>query len=135
MWQWIKHLALADYVTPWAAKVGSIARTIFIVDLFAGAGTYRDLLSGLKMDGSPVIFARQALRYSERFRGRELRVICVERNQKNASALQERRIRIARHGTARLLYSPRQHHPLDNRDFPRADPLRPDRAQDDRSGH
>jgi hypothetical protein len=35
-WQWTKHLALADYVVPWAAKLGSIARTIFIVDLFAG---------------------------------------------------------------------------------------------------
>jgi three-Cys-motif partner protein len=77
-------------VTPWAAKLGSIANTIFIVDLFAGAGSYKDLLTGLKTDGSPVIFARQALRYAEKFPGRTLQVLCVERNRQNAAALQER---------------------------------------------
>jgi len=37
-WQWIKHLMLADYLTPWSNKVGFTAETIFVVDAFAGAG-------------------------------------------------------------------------------------------------
>lgn len=89
-WQWIKHLALADYVVPWAAKLGSIAQTIFIVDLFAGAATYKDAVTGSTHDGSPVIFARLALRYGQDHAGRSLRVICVERNRKNADALAKR---------------------------------------------
>lgn len=89
-WQWIKHLALADYVVPWAAKLGSIARTIFIVDLFAGAATYKDAVTGSTHDGSPVIFARLARRYGEDHPGKTLRVICVERNRKNADALAKR---------------------------------------------
>jgi three-Cys-motif partner protein len=89
-WQWIKHLALADYVWPWANKVGSRAPMIFVVDLFAGKGTYVDVLTGDKADGSPVIFARQALRYGKERPGRQLKVICVERNGKNAKALRER---------------------------------------------
>ena len=64
-WQWIKHQALADHVVPWARKLGSISRVIFIVDLFAGAGTYTDVRTGEKTDGSPVIFARRAARYAE----------------------------------------------------------------------
>jgi three-Cys-motif partner protein len=75
---------------PWAAKLGSIARTIFIIDLFAGAGTYKDARTGEKHDGSPVIFARLAQRYAKDHPGKELRVICVERNRKNADALSER---------------------------------------------
>jgi three-Cys-motif partner protein len=89
-WQWIKHLALADYVVPWAAKLGSIARTIFVVDLFAGAGTYVDGVTGEKADGSPVIFARQAMKYAKEHSGRSIKVICVERNTKNWEALRER---------------------------------------------
>jgi three-Cys-motif partner protein len=89
-WQWIKHLALADYVWPWANKVGSRAWTIFVVDLFAGAGTYLDVLTGERSDGSPVIFARQAQRYAKKRPGRQLKVICVERNGKNAKSLIER---------------------------------------------
>ena len=89
-WQWIKHLALADYVWPWANKVGSRVGTIFVVDLFAGRGTYEDVLTGKLTDGSPPIFGRQAQRYTEKFRGRALKVICVERNRKNAEALRER---------------------------------------------
>jgi three-Cys-motif partner protein len=89
-WQWIKHLALADYVVPWAEKVGSTAREIFIVDLFAGAGTYKDAMTGQTTDGSPVIFARRAQRYQEAHPERSLQVICSERNQKNHAQLLER---------------------------------------------
>jgi len=70
--------------------VGSRAWTIFVVDLFAGAGTYVDVLNGGRADGSPVIFARQAQRYAKERPGRQLKVICVERNGKNAKALKER---------------------------------------------
>jgi three-Cys-motif partner protein len=77
-------------VVPWAAKLGSIARTIFVVDLFAGAGTYMDGATGEKADGSPVIFARQAMKYAKEHPGRALKVICVERNTKNWEALRER---------------------------------------------
>jgi three-Cys-motif partner protein len=89
-WQWIKHLALADYVVPWAMKLGSTSTIIYVVDLFAGAGTYLDLLTGEKQDGSPVIFARLAKRYAEQRPGRSLRVICCERDRKNHAALVER---------------------------------------------
>lgn len=89
-WQWIKHLALADYIVPWAEKVGSIAYRIFIVDLFAGAGTYQDALTGATTDGSPPIFARRAQRYQEAHPERTLQVICSERNKTNVTALTER---------------------------------------------
>jgi len=89
-WQWIKHLALADYIVPWAEKVGSSATSIFIVDLFAGAGTYKDAFTGETADGSPPIFARRAQRYHEKHPERTLQVICSEQNKKNVAALMER---------------------------------------------
>jgi three-Cys-motif partner protein len=58
--------------------------------LFAGAGAYTDVVTGQKTDGSPVIFARQAVRYAKEHPGRRLNVICVERNKKNMEALKQR---------------------------------------------
>jgi three-Cys-motif partner protein len=49
----IKLQAFSRYLTPWAAKVGSRAQRVWIVDGFAGAGTYKsgDLgSSGLALD-------------------------------------------------------------------------------------
>jgi three-Cys-motif partner protein len=89
-WQWIKHLALADYIVPWARKLGSIARALFVIDLFAGAGTYSDVVTGKKIDGSPVILARQAARYTKDNPGRSIHVICTERDSKNFEALSKR---------------------------------------------
>jgi three-Cys-motif partner protein len=89
-WQWIKHLALADYLVPWASKVGSTADVIYVVDLFAGAGTYTDAVTGEVTEGSPVIFARQALRYAERRPGKYLKVICCERDAENYRQLRDR---------------------------------------------
>lgn len=82
--------ALAEYFVPWPAKLGSAARSIFVVDLFAGAGTYTDIQTGETTDGSPVIFATQAMQYSQKHPGRSLQVVCVERDRKNWEALSER---------------------------------------------
>jgi three-Cys-motif partner protein len=89
-WQWIKHFALGEYLVPWASKVGSTADVIYVVDLFAGAGSYTDAITGEVTDGSPVIFARQAVRYSEERPGKYLRVICCERDSANYARLCKR---------------------------------------------
>lgn len=90
-WQWCKHLALGDYIVPWSMKVGSTAREIFVIDAFAGAGSYTDPTTGIRIsDGSPVIFARRARTYREQRPGRSVHVICVEKNRKNYAALEQR---------------------------------------------
>ena len=49
----VKHRILASFLTPWAAKLGSMVRgksgVIWYVDGFAGAGRYGD-----GRDGSPL---------------------------------------------------------------------------------
>jgi three-Cys-motif partner protein len=71
-WQWIKHLILGDYLKPWAAKVGFRSDEIFVVDAFAGRGSYRDPDTGETSDGSPVIAARRALAYRDERPGKAL---------------------------------------------------------------
>jgi three-Cys-motif partner protein len=88
-WQWIKHLVLSTYLWPWSMKVGSRALEIFVVDAFAGAGTYR-APSGETREGSPVIAARRARQYQAARPAAKMRVICVERNTVNYRKLQAR---------------------------------------------
>src|SRR5437588_2528192 len=87
-WQWIKHLILSDYLWPWAMKVGSTFREIFVVDAFAGAGTYRTP-QGETREGSPVITARRARQYRATRPVSKMRVICIERNPVNYRKLAE----------------------------------------------
>jgi three-Cys-motif partner protein len=89
-WQWIKHLILADYLRPWSMKVGYSTTEIFVVDAFAGAGTYIDPDTGERSDGSPVIAALRALHYRGERPGKTMRVICVEKNQRNRQELEKR---------------------------------------------
>src|SRR5262245_974948 len=88
-WQWIKHLILAAYVKPWSVIVGKYARSIFVVDTCAGAGSYIDPDTGEELsEGSPVIFARRAKAYSEeRGPGKAMRVICCEKDVQNYERL------------------------------------------------
>jgi three-Cys-motif partner protein len=88
-WQWIKHLVLADYLKPWSFKVGSTAAEIYVVDAFAGAGTY-EIPGSQKTDGSPVIAARRAAEYRSERPGKSMHVICVERNDENFTDLEKR---------------------------------------------
>jgi three-Cys-motif partner protein len=87
-WQWIKHRILADYLMPWSMRVGSTAPDIFVVDAFAGAGTYRTP-TGEAREGSPVIAARQARQYQGARPSGRMRVICVERNRRLCSRLRD----------------------------------------------
>jgi three-Cys-motif partner protein len=89
-WTWIKHSILGRYMRPWSMKVGKTASRIWVVDCFAGAGSYDDELTGERRDGSPVIAALEAQRYEAARPGREMRVICVERNRANFRDLQAR---------------------------------------------
>ena len=89
-WQWCKHTALRDYIVPWSMIVGSTAKEIYVADMFAGAGTYKDEFTGKTVDGSPVIFARRAREYTFDRPGKRMHVICAERNRKNFAALQHR---------------------------------------------
>jgi three-Cys-motif partner protein len=74
----------------WATKVGFRDAQIYVVDAFAGAGTYRDPTTGEESDGSPVIATRRALEYRDERPGKTMRVICVEKNDGNRRALEER---------------------------------------------
>lgn len=82
-WTWIKHTILSRYLRPWSRKVGTLSDTIWVVDCFAGAGSYDDTVTGEHVEGSPVISAVEARRYANSRPGRQMRVICVERNRKN----------------------------------------------------
>jgi len=86
-WQWIKHSILTDYLVVWARKVGSIARTIHIVDAFAGAGHY-DSDDGATIEGSPVIEAKLAQQYKRQFPTRDITVFCIERDAANFTKLE-----------------------------------------------
>lgn len=104
LWTWIKHTILADYFVPWAMKVGSSAPEIFVIDAFAGAGSYKDALTGETRDGSPVIAALRAQEYARRRPGKSMRVIAVERDRTNYEALVRRvggfsELVIVRHGS------------------------------------
>jgi three-Cys-motif partner protein len=89
-WQWCKHTALTDYIVPWSSIVGSTAKEIYVADMFAGAGTYREQFTRKKVDGSPVIFAARARKYMADHPAKRMHVICVERNGKNFAALKHR---------------------------------------------
>lgn len=89
-WTWIKHTILGRYLRPWSMKVGTLADTIWVVDCFAGAASYEDDVTGERVDGSPVICALEARRYANGRPGKQMRVICVERNRKNYADLVER---------------------------------------------
>jgi len=105
-WQWIKHLMLADYLTPWSNKVGFTAETIFVVDAFAGAGSYEDPNDGSRSDGSPVIAARRAAAYARERPKKSMHVICVERNPENFSDLSSRMKGFVDDGVATLHKGP-----------------------------
>jgi three-Cys-motif partner protein len=89
-WAWIKHTIFSDYVVPWAMKVGTTAPVIYVIDGFAGRGSYTDDETGDRSDGSPVIAALHARRYNARRPGRRMKLICVERDAENYEALAER---------------------------------------------
>lgn len=89
-WTWIKHSILGHYMRPWSRKVGSTAKCIWVVDCFAGAGGYLDETTGERRDGSPVLAAKEALGYARERPGRQMRVICVERNHENFVELEQR---------------------------------------------
>jgi three-Cys-motif partner protein len=95
-WQWIKHTIFTQYLKVWAYKVGSppLAKSIWVIDAFAGAGEFRDEWTGETAPGSPVRAALVAKEYNEspkkKAEGKTLRLICVERNAKHYAALCER---------------------------------------------
>lgn len=95
-WQWIKHSVFTQYLVVWAMKVGSPpqAKTIWVIDAFAGAGGFTDKTTGETAEGSPVKAAGAAKNYNERpdkkAAGKQLRLICIERDPENYEALKER---------------------------------------------
>ncbi|MFL5911302.1 MAG: three-Cys-motif partner protein TcmP [Gaiellaceae bacterium] len=95
-WQWIKHSVFTQYLVVWAAKVGSPphAKTIWVIDAFAGAGGFTDVVTGETAEGSPVRAALVARDYNERSdkkaAGKQLRLICIERDPEHYEALKKR---------------------------------------------
>jgi three-Cys-motif partner protein len=95
-WQWIKHSIFSQYLLVWAMKVGSSpqAKTIWVIDAFAGAGEFIDAATGEKTEGSPVRAALIAKHYNEMPKklaaGKQLRLICIERDPEHFEALKER---------------------------------------------
>ena len=89
-WSRLKHRILAYYLEPWATKLGSRHASIFVVDAFAGAGSYGDPLTGTTVDGSPVIEVTRAEAYEASHPGRRMEVICVERNSVHFASLRDR---------------------------------------------
>ena len=83
----IKLRILRRFLTPWAAKLGSIAKNssgvIWYVDGFAGPGRYDD-----GTDGSPLIGLQMAQAIKNRDRGYQLANLFVENNLKNWKSLE-----------------------------------------------
>lgn len=84
----IKLRILRRFLTPWAAKLGSIARddskVIWYVDGFAGAGKYDD-----GTEGSPLIGLRRAEEINTANRGYQLACSFVESKRANWRSLEE----------------------------------------------
>lgn len=79
-WSGRKHRLLQKYLPPFSAKVAktSSSRTIYVVDGFAGSGTYTD-----GADGSPILIAKFSdvcLRWTDSV---HLRVVNVEADKDN----------------------------------------------------
>lgn len=95
-WQWIKHSIFTQYLVVWAMKVGSPpqAKTIWVIDAFAGAGSFIDTVTGETAEGSPVRAALVGKSYNDRpdkrAAGKQLRLICIERDPDHYEALKER---------------------------------------------
>jgi three-Cys-motif partner protein len=89
-WSQLKHRILAYYLEPWATKLGSRHTAIFVVDAFAGAGSYGDPLTGNTVDGSPVIEVNRAQAYEASHPDRRMEVICVEHNSAHFASLRNR---------------------------------------------
>ncbi len=84
----IKLRILEKFLTPWAAKLGSIERTnsgvIWYIDGFAGPGTYGD-----GTEGSPLIGLREADQINTANRGYELACSFVENKRSNWQSLED----------------------------------------------
>ena len=93
-WQWIKHTIFTQYLKVWAYKVGSQAKTIWVIDAFAGKGEFKDEGTGETAPGSPVRAALVAKEYNEhpkkKAAGKTLRLICIERDPEHYAELCQR---------------------------------------------
>jgi three-Cys-motif partner protein len=95
-WQWVKHSIFTQYLYVWAMKVGSPpqAKTIWVIDAFAGSGSFIDEVTGEKDEGSSVKAALLGKSYNERAdkqaAGKTLRLICIERVPELYEQLRER---------------------------------------------
>jgi three-Cys-motif partner protein len=95
-WQWIKHSIFTQYLVVWAMKVGSPpqAKTIWVIDAFAGSGSFSDETTGETDEGSSVKAALVGKKYNERSdkqaAGKQLRLICIERVPELYEELKER---------------------------------------------
>ena len=68
-WQWIKHTIFAEYIDTWATIVGKWAQQIWIVDAFAGAGSFKAPDTDQETDGTPLLAARAIEAYNARHGG------------------------------------------------------------------
>jgi len=84
IWSRRKHRILGKYLKPFSAKVGSWARTIFIIDGFAGRAKYED-----GTEGSPLLTAKLSDECSTWKQPVGVRIINVEKNPDNYSSLIE----------------------------------------------
>ena len=87
-YQEIKHRILRNFLPPWSAKLGSMARSgsgvIWYVDGFAGEGKYKD-----GSDGSPLLGLRMAEQIQEANRGYKLACYFVEKSPTRWRSLEE----------------------------------------------
>lgn len=91
-WQWIKHTVFGEYIWPWARIVGKWNSQIYIVDAFAGRGSFSNPETGERTDGSPLIAAQQAIGYNKANRssnGHRCDIICIEKHADNFAQLED----------------------------------------------
>lgn len=82
----IKHTILHSYLPPWARILGSSNQRLCYFDCYAGPGQYE--LGGRRVEGSPLIAVRSAIRYVTAKAGRMMTLVLIEKNAKEADTLQ-----------------------------------------------
>lgn len=84
----LKHSVLAEYTNVFTSMTGSrYGSTVWVIDGYAGPGTYGDDGDGGTVEGSPLVTMRTAQQWRDSSSPRDLRAVFIEANSEYAATL------------------------------------------------
>ena len=98
----IKHMILQKYLSSWERILGPRNRRLCYFDCYAGPGVYE--FEGQKVDGSPIIAVRAAQEYLAKFKGHQMTMILVEKDEKQRASLERELARVRPYGEGLQVY-------------------------------